>query len=104
MKKVIVQMSFPGGSIQKYDQAWEELRKLGYSHPKGLIHHVGGLQGNDLIVCDVWESQELFNKMSEVLMPVLSKLGFPNVKPIITPVHYEYLGGMQSDVSHKKVA
>ena len=102
MKKVIVQFTFPGTSAKKYDLAWEELRKLGYSHPKGLLHHVGGIQGNDVIVCDVWESLEEFNKMGEVLMPVLSKLGFPNVKPVITPVHYEY-GGSQ-DVSHRKVA
>ena len=103
MKKVIVQFSFPGLSTQIYDKSWEEISKLGYPNPKGLLHHVGGVQGNNLIVCDVWESLEAFNKFGEVLMPVLSKLGFPQVKPIITPVHYEY-GGLQADIIHKKVA
>ena len=103
MKKVIVQFNFPNLSVGKYDKIWEEIRGLGYSNPKGLLHHVGGIQGNDLIVCDVWESLEAFNKFGEVLMPLMGKLGFPNVKPIITPVHYEY-GGLQADISHRKVA
>jgi hypothetical protein len=103
MKKVIVQFSFPGLSTQIYDKSWEEIRKLGHSNPKGLLHHVGGVQGNNLIVVDVWESREDFDKMGEVLMPVISKLGFPNVKPVITPVHYEY-EGKQADVSHRRVA
>lgn len=103
MKKVIVQFSFPGLSTQIYDKSWEEIRKLGHSNPKGLLHHVSGVQGNNLVVYDVWESQEAFNKFGEILMPVLNKVGFPNIKPIITPVHYEY-DVLSSDVSHRKVA
>ena len=103
MKKVIVQFNFSGLSTKIYDKAWEELRAKGYSNPKGLLHHVGGIQGNNLIICDVWESLEAFNKFGEVLMPLMGKLGFPNVKPIITPVHYEY-GGLQADITHKKAA
>jgi hypothetical protein len=103
MKKVIVQFSFPGLSVKTYDKAWEELRSKGYTNPKGLLHHVGGLSGNNLIVCDVWESEDAFNKFGEVLMPVISKLGFPNVKPIITPVHYEY-NSLSASVSGRKAA
>ncbi len=92
MKKVIIQFNFPGTSASKLDKAWEECRANGYANPKGLLHHVGGVLGNDLIVVDVWESIEAFNKFGEFLMPVLSKVGFPNIKPVITPVHYEYYG------------
>jgi hypothetical protein len=67
------------------------------------LHHVSGIQGNNLIVIDVWESQEAFNKFSEILYPVLKKLGIAEVKPIITPVHYEYVGASAS-VSGRKVA
>jgi len=90
MKKVIIQFTFPGLSVKTYDKAWEELRSKGYSNPKGLLHHVGGLSGNNIIICDVWESLDAFNKFGEILMPLISRLGFPNIKPIITPVHYEY--------------
>ncbi len=102
MNKVIIQFSFPGLSVKTYDNAWSELRSTGYSNPKGLLHHVGGIQGNNLIVVDVWESLEAFNKFGEILMPILSKVGFPNIKPLIIPVHYEYYGA--GAVSGRKAA
>ena len=103
MKKVIVQFTFPDLSTNTFDKSWEEIRKLGHSNPKGLLHHVAGVQGNNLIVCDVWESIEAFNKFGEILMPVLNKVGFPNIKPIITPVHYEY-NGLSVGIAHGKAA
>ena len=92
MKKIIVQFNFPGLTTRHLDRAWEECRSKGYSNPKGLLHHVGGTQGNNLLVVDVWESMTAFNKFGEILMPILKKAGFPDVKPTITPVHYEYNG------------
>ncbi len=92
MKKVIVQFTFQGMSSKLYDKTWEEIRSKGYSHPKGLLHHVGGIQGNNMIVCDVWESQEAFNKFSEILMPIFKNLGIRDAKPVIIPLHYEYIG------------
>jgi hypothetical protein len=103
MKKVIVQFSFPGLSLKTYDKAWEELRSKGYSNPKGLLHHVGGIQGKNLIVCDVWESLEAFNKFGEILLPLIGRLGFPNVKPTIIPVHYEY-NVLSAGATRKKAA
>jgi|SRR5450432_1497730 hypothetical protein len=94
MKKVIVQFHIPGMTAKKYDQAWEDLRAAGESNPIGLLHHVGGPQGNNWVVVDVWESVDAFNKYGETLMPILGKLGVAvdQVKPVITPVHYEYEG------------
>lgn len=103
MKKVIIQFTFPGLPASKLDKAWEECRVKGYANPKGLLHHVGGVQGNNLIVVDVWESEDAFNKFGEILMPIMNKLGFPSNKPIITPVHYEY-NSLGADLSHRKVA
>ena len=92
MKKVMVQFNMPGTTVKQFDACWNDLRAAGHSNPKGLIHHVGGQQGNNLVVSDVWESAEAFNKFGEILMPILQKNGFPNVPPVITPVHYEYSG------------
>jgi len=92
MKKVIIQFTFPGITGKNLDKAWEECRAQGYANPKGLLHHVGGVLGNNLIVCDVWESLDAFNKFGEVLMPILKKAGFPDAKPVIIPLHYEYYG------------
>ena len=92
MKKVLVQFSSPGMTAKQFDQVWDELRKAGQEHPVGLIHHVAGQQGNNWVVVDVWESEELFNKFGETLMPILKKVGVTQVPPVITPVYYELSG------------
>ncbi len=102
MKKVIIQFTFPGATGKTLDKAWEECRAKGYAHPKGLLHHVGGVSGNNLVVTDVWESVELFNKFGEILGPIWNRLGYPDIKPVITPVHYEYYGS--GEVTSRKVA
>ena len=99
MKKVMVQFNIPGMTIKQYDQCWEEMRATGYANPAGLLHHVSGQQGNTMVAIDVWESEEAFNKFGETLMPVFQKLGFPQVQPMITPVHYEY-SGVEAGVAH----
>lgn len=101
MEKVIVQFNIPGMTAKEYDQAWVELRKVGQSAPSGLHHHVGAQQGNNWIVIDVWESADAFNKFGETLMPILKKIGIAvdQVKPVITPVHYEY-ENMEASVAH----
>jgi hypothetical protein len=99
MKKIMVQFNFPGTTLKQYDQAWADCRATGQLNPKGMIHHVGGMNGNNLLVCDVWESQEAFNKFGEVLMPILKKNNFADVTPVITPVHYEQ-SGAETLVTH----
>jgi hypothetical protein len=92
MKKVIAQFNFPGMTAKQYDQAWVELRAVGQSNPKGLLHHFGGQQGNNWVVVDIWESVEAFNKYGETLLPILAKLGVAKIPPVLTPLHYEYEG------------
>jgi len=92
MKKVLVQFSSPGMTAKQFDQVWDELRKAGQEHPVGLIHHVAGQQGNNWVVVDLWESEELFNKFGETLMPILNKVGVTAAPPVITPVYYELSG------------
>ena len=101
MEKVIVQFNIPGMTAKEYDQAWIELRKVGLSAPQGLHHHVGAQQGNNWMVVDVWESVGAFNKFGETLMPILGKLGVAvdQIKPVISPVHYEY-EGVEAGVTH----
>ena len=94
MKKQLVQFNIPGMTAKLYDKAWEELRKAGQTNPSGLLHHVGAQQGNNWVVVDVWESVDAFNTFGKTLMPILEKLGLAvdQVKPVVTPVHFEYTG------------
>jgi hypothetical protein len=89
MKKVMVQFNFPGMTANQYEQAWNEIRKTGNEHPKGLIHHVGTQQGNNLSIVDVWESKEAFNEFGKVLTPILNKIGAPSAQPVISEVLFE---------------
>jgi hypothetical protein len=89
MKRILVQFNIPGMTSKQYDQAWEQLREKGFSHPNGLVHHIGAQQGNNWVVVDVWESLEQFEKFGETLGPILGSVGVTKVEPTVTPVHYE---------------
>ncbi len=91
MKKVLVQFNFPNMSSATYDKAWEELRKTGNDNPQGLLYHAGAQQGKNWVVVDVWESAEAFARFGKILVPLLKKIGVPNVEPTILPVHYLYV-------------
>ena|SRR5947207_3335314 len=99
MKKVMVQFSIPGMTLEQYDQCWEEMRKTGHTNPAGLLHHVGAQQGNNMVAIDVWESEEAFNNFGNVLMPIFVKFGVQPVQPVLTPVHYEY-SGVEAGITH----
>ena len=86
----MVQFNIPGMTIKQFDQAWDALRSAGFAHPKGLIHHTGAQYGNNMLVVDVWESQDHWDKFAPTLGPILGKLGVADAPPLIVPVHYEY--------------
>lgn len=88
----MMHFNMPGVTTKQYDQVWADLRAAGHANPKGLIYHVGSFEGNNLMVIDIWESQEAFFKFSEILMPILKMNNFPEVQPVITPVHNEFSG------------
>ena len=88
--KVLLQMSMPGMTTARFDQIWDELRRAGLAHPKGLIYHAAGPKGNNMIIVDVWDSIESFHKFRETLLPILSKYGLPKIEPELTPVYLEY--------------
>jgi heme-degrading monooxygenase HmoA len=92
MKKIFVQFRFPNVSAKQYDQAWEDMRAAGHEHPKGLLYHVSGQNGEDFVAVTVWESMEAFTSFGETLRPLLAKNGFPQVPPTVTPVHFEMSG------------
>jgi hypothetical protein len=91
MKRVAVHFNFPHVSKHQYLAAWDQLRNNGYSHPKGLISHVGAHQPDgSLFMCDIWESEEDFRAFADVWMPILQKLDIPILQPVIMPVYYIY--------------
>ncbi|MFI5187945.1 MAG: hypothetical protein ACHQF0_14540 [Chitinophagales bacterium] len=93
MKKIVVLFDAPGFTAKHFDQAWDDLRAAGQSHPKGLISHVGFANPNgNWNVVDVWESEEAFAEFGKTLIPILQKLGVNVPPPMIVPAHYVLLG------------
>jgi hypothetical protein len=91
MEKVVVLVNSPDFNAKNYEQVWEDLRAAGYSHPKGLISHVGFAkpEGGWMVV-DVWESAEAFNEFGKTLIPIIQKTGVKVNEPVIVPAHYVY--------------
>jgi hypothetical protein len=74
-------------SAAQYDQADRDLEAAGAGHPAGRIHHSCFGPDGDLMVYEVWESQQAFEDYGKALMPVLQKIGINPGTPDIMPVH-----------------
>jgi hypothetical protein len=90
MKKQLIQFNFSGVTEKQYDQVWDELRRVGQSHPSGLIYHVASFQGSNCQVVDVWESLNAFEKFGKILTPIMRKIGIPETQPNVRTVYNEY--------------
>jgi hypothetical protein len=73
-------------STGQYDEAIKELDAPGAGHP-GRIHHSCFGPDSDLMVYEVWESQQSFEDYGKALMPVLHKIGIDPGTPDVMPVH-----------------
>ena len=74
-------------SAAQYDQANRELEAAGAGNPAGRIHHSCFGPDGDLMVYEVWESQQAFEDYGKALMPILQKIGIDPGTPDIMPVH-----------------
>lgn len=71
----------------KYEEAIKKLEQAGAGTPKGRLHHsCFGPEGN-LMVYDVWDSQESFDAFGQTLMPILQEIGLDPGQPDLMPIH-----------------
>ena len=71
----------------KYDEAIAKLEAAGAGSPPGRLHHSCFGPPDSVMVYDIWESQEQFDKFGETLIPILSELGVDPGEPDVMPVH-----------------
>ena len=77
---VAIQLDFPGGTLQQYDQVIQKMgfRPGGPGAPGGLFHWVTQTD-NDIRVTDVWESREQFERFSqEKIQPYTAEIRIPS--------------------------
>ena len=77
----------PSMSAAQYDDVIKRLEAAGQGTPKGRTHHSAFGTPDQLMVFDVWNSQEEFDAFGETLMPVLAEVGVDPGQPVVMPVH-----------------
>jgi hypothetical protein len=71
----------------QYDESVKKLEDAGDFPPDGLDFHVCfGTDGN-LLVSEIWDSQEQFEAFGEKLMPVLTEIGINPGEPQLMEIH-----------------
>ena len=71
----------------QYDQVIKRLEAADSFPAPGLLHHSSFGDPEHLMVYDVWESQEAFDKFGAILMPILGEIGLDPGQPAVMPVH-----------------
>ena len=66
---IVVRRTPVGLTADQYDEGIRRLADAGLGHPPGRLFHVCFGEPGNLMVSDVWESRETFDKFSENLCP-----------------------------------
>jgi hypothetical protein len=72
---IVMNMRWKGVTPEQYDAAREDV-KWEVDSPVGAKYHVASFDDDGLLVTDVWDSAEDFNRfVEERLMPSVARLG-----------------------------
>jgi len=74
-------------SAAQYDEAIKRLDAAGAGNPPGRLHHSAFGPPDQMMVFDVWDSAESFEKFGQTLMPILGEIGLDPGQPAIMPLH-----------------
>lgn len=76
-----------GMTLEKFNESHRLLSEAGAAQPPGRIHHSCFGSDGDLMVYDVWDSQDSFDAFGQTLMPILAKVGIDAGQPHVMPIH-----------------
>lgn len=71
----------------QYDQIMQRLDAAGAARPDGRLHHSCFGPPDGLMVYDVWDSPEAFERFGQTLMPILADMGVELPSPQVMPIH-----------------
>ena len=72
---IVVRHTPVGLSADRYDELIKRLTDAGLGHPPGHLYSVCFGKPGNLMVSDVWESRETFEKFSQKVVPILEDIG-----------------------------
>jgi len=95
---ILMLIEVPNTSTETYDRA-NEIASVNDEVPEGLISHVAAVEGDTLVVADVWESEAALNRFfEERLGAALAETGM-DAQPRIFPVHNHIAQGAGTDAN-----
>ena len=86
---VLVVAGIPGATVEQYEAVSRALgfREPEFETPAGLISHTAGVDEDGLLIVDVWESAEDFQRFMARAAPTMQELDVPPMEPRVLPVH-----------------
>jgi len=93
---ILMLIEVPGMSTDTYDRT-NEMAGAERDLPEGLISHVAAVEGDTLIVADVWESEEMINRFFEERLGAALAANGVDAQPRFYPVHNHIAKGSGSD-------
>ena len=90
---IAVRLEFPGSTLQQYDEVIKRMgfKPKGPGAPGGIFHWVAKTD-NGIVVTDVWESREQFERFSEEqIRPHTAAVGVPGPPKITFFEVHNYL-------------
>ena len=76
-----------GMTLAQFEDIHRRLAEQGDPLEEHRLHHSCFGEDGDLMVYDIWDSPESFQKFGEVLMPILAEVGVDPGEPAVMPVH-----------------
>lgn len=74
-------------TLEQYFDVHERLDAAGEGNNPHRLHHSCFGPDGELMVFDVWDSEEEFQKFGAALMPVLAEVGVDAGEPAVMPIH-----------------
>jgi quinol monooxygenase YgiN len=75
-------------SLETFEEIHRRLTAAGAGEPAGRLHHSCFGDDGNLMIYDIWESQEAFDSFGQTLMPIIAELGADPGEPAIIPLHH----------------
>jgi hypothetical protein len=78
----------PASTVAQYDEVMRRLEESGEMPADGFDYHVAFLSDGQLLVSEVWDSQEQLQQFGERIMPLLADVALEHSgQPAILQVH-----------------
>ncbi|MCF6222796.1 MAG: hypothetical protein L3J34_03605 [Flavobacteriaceae bacterium] len=75
MAKVLALVHLKGATTKQYDNLVQDLTNAGQLKLKERPHHFASIKDGEILVVDIWESAEDFDKFGEIMVPLAKKNG-----------------------------